>query len=229
LTISVLSKPWIPRVFPFALYILFIPLESAFEFILANNTAALYLTPFFYTVRILLVIIALIYFRNAYDELKWEGINRQGLILSLFIGAMVFILWINLDQDFAKQGENKSFDPNLLPDVFYYIFIIIRLTGASLIVPLFEELFWRSFILRYIINPDFTSIRIGAFTWPSFIIASVLFGLEHNLWLAGIVAGVLYNMLLYRTKNLYLCIMAHGMTNLLLGIYVIKTGLWAFW
>lgn len=229
MTIRASSTPWVPRVVPFALYMLFILLQTIFEPLAGNYLSIIYITPLFYTVKILIVTISLIYFWKKYDELEWKGISIQNIILSLFFGAVVFVLWINLDMDFAVQGESKSFDPNVLSGTFYYAFIIIRLTGAALIVPLFEELFWRSFILRYIINPDFTSIKIGAFSWPSLIVSSILFGLEHNLWLAGIVAGALYNILLYRTKNLYLCIVAHGITNLMLGIYVIKTGSWEFW
>jgi CAAX prenyl protease-like protein len=92
-----------------------------------------------------------------------------------------------------------------------------------------EELFWRSWLLRYIISQDFKSVEIGRFTLPSFLIGTVMFGLEHNLWLAGIMAGALYSLLLYRTKSLAQCIVAHAVTNLLLGIYVLQTGKWYFW
>jgi CAAX prenyl protease-like protein len=222
-------KPWIPRVVPFALYMLFILLQNALEPVLANNMDALFLTPVFYSAKILLVTIALIYFWKNYDELTFKGINAQTIVVSLLVGVLVFVLWINLDLEFAKQGKDDPYDPTLLSITFYYIFIAIRLFGASLVVPVFEELFWRSFILRYIVNPDFKAVKLATFTWPSFIISSVLFGLEHNLWLAGIVAGVFYNLLLYKTRNLYCCILAHGITNFILGLYVLKTGGWSFW
>ena len=92
-----------------------------------------------------------------------------------------------------------------------------------------EEIFWRSFLIRYIISSDFEKIPIGRFTWSSFLISTVLFGLEHNLFLAGMMAGIAYNLLLYRTKSLAHCIFAHAVTNLLLGIYVLATGKWQFW
>lgn len=229
MALNLSSIAWLPRVLPFALYMFFIFLQSIYEANITDNISASYVTPLFYAAKILLVFFALVYFRNKYDELEWKGIDIKSLLLSILLGTAVFILWINLDIDFARQGESKPYDPKVLPETLYYAFIIIRLTGASLIVPVFEEIFWRSFILRYIINPDFTSIKIGSFTWSSFIISSVLFGLEHNLWLAGIVAGVLYNILLYKTKNLYCCILSHGITNFMLGIYVLKTGSWNFW
>ena len=222
-------KPWIPRVVPFALYMLFILLQNTFEPVLANHVEPIFLTPTFYSVKILLVTIALIYFWKHYDELSFKGINAQTILLSLLVGAVVFALWINLDLEFAKQGKDEPYDPTLLPVTFYYTFITIRLIGASIVVPVFEELFWRSFILRYIINTDFASVKLATFTLPSFIISSVLFGLEHNLWLAGIVAGFFYNLLLYKTKNLFCCILSHGITNFILGLYILKTGSWSFW
>jgi hypothetical protein len=92
-----------------------------------------------------------------------------------------------------------------------------------------EELFWRSFLLRYAITSDFKSIPLGQFSWFSFIAISLLFGLEHHRWLVGIVAGMVYAGLLYRRKNLFDPIVSHAITNLLLGIYVVVTGKWSFW
>jgi hypothetical protein len=92
-----------------------------------------------------------------------------------------------------------------------------------------EELFWRSFLLRYIINSDFMSVRVGTYTLFSFLVGSGLFGLEHTLVLAGIMAGIAYSLLLYWTKSIYQCVLSHAVTNFVLGIYVLQTGYWQFW
>ncbi|MBI3392868.1 MAG: CPBP family intramembrane metalloprotease [Nitrospirae bacterium] len=42
-------------------------------------------------------------------------------------------------------------------------------------------------------------------------------------------AGVAYNLLLYRTGRLWPCILAHGVTNLLLAVHVLATGEWKWW
>ncbi len=107
--------------------------------------------------------------------------------------------------------------------------IAIRLLGSSIIVPVMEELFWRSFLLRYLVNPDFRRIPIGTFTPSALAISVVLFGIEHNQWFAGIIAGLLYTLLLHRTKSLFSCIVAHAVTNFLLGIYVLTTEQWQYW
>ena len=101
--------------------------------------------------------------------------------------------------------------------------------GAVIVVPIMEELFWRSFLIRYLVTPTFTTVRLGTFTPLSGGATVVLFGLEHHLWLAGMMAGAIYNLLLYKTRRLWPCILAHAITNLLLGIHVLVTGEWHWW
>jgi CAAX prenyl protease-like protein len=60
-------------------------------------------------------------------------------------------------------------------------------------------------------------------------IGAVLFGLEHNLWLAGIVAGLAYSLLYMRSGNLWTAILAHGVTNGVLGAWIVITGNWYYW
>ena len=223
------KSPWFSRVVPFGLYMLCIALHGLIEPMVSEEVAATYLTPGLYTVKTVIVLLFLIFFWKSYDELSLKGLSLSSFFMALFVGVIVFILWINMDWPMATMGDTHSFDPNILPTEWLHPFFAIRLFGAAIVVPIFEELFWRSFILRYIVDANFTSVKLGTFTWPSFVISSILFGLEHNLWLAGIIAAIFYNLLLYRTKNLWACIIAHGITNLILGIYVIKTGSWAFW
>jgi CAAX prenyl protease-like protein len=109
------------------------------------------------------------------------------------------------------------------------VLIAFRIAGASLVVPLMEELFWRSFLLRYLIKTDFTTVAVGTFTWGSFAAVAVLFGLEHDFIIAGIMAGVAYNLLAVYTRSIAQCVLSHGVTNLVLGIYVLTTGKWQFW
>ena len=70
---------------------------------------------------------------------------------------------------------------------------------------------------------------VGTFTRPSFAITVLLFGLEHEQWLAGIVCGALYNGLLYRTRSLSTCVLAHATSNALLAAWVLARGDWKFW
>jgi len=225
--------PWLTRALPFAVYMLFIVIHDLLKPVLPEHISTLYLTPIIYTLKIIVVGVLLIVFWKTYNELSQFRFKFQPFILAVVVGVIVFILWINMDWDFGTMGLDPKgadvYNPSALPSSFYYLFIGVRLFGAAVVVPIFEELFWRSLIIRYIIHPDFRSVRIGAFSWASFLISAALFGAEHHFWLAGIMAGLIYNLLLYRTKHLYYCMIAHGITNLILGIYVIRTGNWIFW
>ncbi len=183
----------------------------------------------FYPLKIVLIGIILIIFWRNYEEMK-DRPRGVELLISVAAGAVVFAIWINLDIPFASVGRVEGFNPFIFGSgAVAWTFVGIRLFGASVVVPVFEELFWRSFIIRYIVDIDFEKIPLGTFTWVSFIVTTIFFGLEHNLWLAGIIAGVVYALLLYRTKRLIYPIVSHGVTNLLLGLYVLLTGSWQFW
>jgi CAAX prenyl protease-like protein len=221
------------RIAPFSLYMVFIALEETLRFLAGKGLFTIpdtYLLCL-YPLKVLSVAMVLYLFRKSYVEIRFRELFSPFISLAaLIVGVAVFILWINLDQPFATMGTLRGFDPNIFGEEGMRFFLTTsRLAGAALVVPVMEELFWRSFLIRYIISPDFSKIPIGRFTWPSFLITTVLFGLEHNLFLAGILAGIAYNLLLYRTRSLSACIFAHGVTNLALGIYVLQTGKWYFW
>ncbi|VAV85711.1 hypothetical protein MNBD_DELTA01-1792 [hydrothermal vent metagenome] len=188
----------------------------------------------FYPIKTILIAIILIVLWRRYDELRGTSwFAPKDLVAAIITGIVVFIIWINLDLPYARMGEGASgFNPYEMGyggGAVVIGIIAVRLFGASVIVPIFEELFWRSFIMRYLIDANIGKVALGAFTLFSFIGTAVLFGLEHHLWLAGIVAGLIYGGLLYYTKNLKSCIVSHGITNLLLGLYVLYSGNWHLW
>ncbi len=226
---SITQGPGFKRVAPFATYMIFILAYDLLMPLVPPGVISDNFVAMFYPIKILPVVLLLIYYWRSYDELRLDRPKALHVMGALITGAIVFVLWINMDWDFATLGDREVNDPTALRGRAYYAFIIVRLAGAALVVPVFEEIFWRSFVLRYIINQDFTKVKIASFTWSSFIVSSLLFGSEHNLWLAGIMAGVFYNLLLYWSRSIYVCIIAHGVTNLLLGLYVIRTGSWQFW
>jgi len=92
-----------------------------------------------------------------------------------------------------------------------------------------EELFWRSFVMRWIDNPRFQEILPGAVTLKALLVSSIVFGFEHNEWFAGVLAGLAYGWLYRLTGNLWAPVVSHGLTNALLGIWVLYTGAWHYW
>jgi CAAX prenyl protease-like protein len=184
-----------------------------------------------YPIKALAVGLTLLFFKSRYSEIKISDFSKQShTALSVLTGLLVFVLWIHMDWPFATFGKPAGYNPAIFEDTAMRTLLVVsRLTGAVLVVPVMEELFWRSFLIRYVMSPDFMKMPIGQFTWFSFILTTILFGFEHNLWLAGMMAGAAYNLILYYTKSISQCIMAHAVTNLCLGSYVLYTGQWQFW
>ena len=214
-TISYENKPFIPYVFPFALFAVCIysgPILNIPQSIM-------------YPIKTVLVGSSLIYYWNAYKQ----EIRFSFSWLPVISGILVFFIWI-LPEGMYPQIGNSEFNPyNHASGYGVYFLIAFRVIGATLVVPLMEELFWRSFALRFAIKSDFKSVPIGQFSWFSFILISILFGIEHQRWLVGIFAGMIYSGVLYRSKNLFDPILSHAITNSLLGMYVISTHQWSFW
>jgi len=178
-----------------------------------------------YPIKTILIAASLIYFWNVYKQ----EIRFSFSWLAVISGAFVFFIWI-LSEGLYPQIGHSQFNPHKQASGYGVYFVIaFRLIGASLIVPIVEELFWRSFALRFVIKSDFKSIPLGKFSWFSFILVSLLFGFEHHRWLVGIFAGMVYAGVLYRRKNLFVSILSHAITNFLLGLYVLSTHQWSFW
>ena len=206
---------YIPYVAPFALFAVCIYLGPLF------NIPQVILYP----IKTALVAGTLIYFWNVYEQ----EIKFSFSWLAVLSGVIVFFIWV-LPEGLYPQIGHSEFNPYKRASGYGVYFVItFKLIGATLVVPLMEEIFWRSFALRFAIKSDFKSVPLGRFSWFSFIFISILFGFEHHRWLVGIFAGMIYSGLLYRSKNLFDPILSHAITNLLLGIYVVSTHHWSFW
>jgi CAAX protease family protein len=228
-----MNRGTLARIAPFVLFMAFIGIEEAGKYAVEKGMLSLSDETFLflYPLKIVCVALVLLFYFRDYSEIQLKDIrNLKYLLASLSLGVLVFILWINMDWFAFNTTQGQGFNPNVFEDSSLRVFMIgARLAGAVLLVPIMEELFWRSFLIRYLITTDFSKTPIGHFTWVSCIITVILFGLEHNLIVAGMMAGLAYNLLLYYTRSIFHCILSHAVTNLLLGIYVLQTGHWHFW
>jgi CAAX prenyl protease-like protein len=154
-------------------------------------------------------------------------------LLAISVGLVVFALWIAPQQLFHFPPRLAGFDPEVFAGqpALYWSTILFRFLRLVIVVPLVEEIFWRGFLLRYLINEKFTAIPIGSFSWLSFAVVTFGFGLAHSPadWIAALLTGALYNLVAYRTRSLTSCVVAHAVTNLLLGIWIMATRQWGFW
>lgn len=154
-------------------------------------------------------------------------------IATLVVGVAVFVLWIAPQEWLGFEPRLEGFDPTVFDDnpALYWSNLGLRFLRLVLVVPLLEEIFWRGFLLRYLIREDFVSVPFGTFDWTSFLAVTGAFGLAHSGpdFLPAIVTGALYNAVAYYTRSLSACVVTHALTNLLLGIYIMKTNQWGFW
>jgi CAAX prenyl protease-like protein len=209
------KRAWIPYAVPFLIFALLtyiLPLTG-----LATGIA--------YGVKAFVTSVALVYYwkrvRCEFQAAHWG--------LSLWSGAGVYALWVLLEGHYPKIGASV-FNPHLEAEGLALAGLMAtRLAGSVLVVPVMEELFWRSFALRMVVDPDFKRVPLGQFSWFSFIAVAVAFGFEHHQWLPGILAGMVYAGVLYRTRNLFVPTLSHATTNLLLGVHVMLTGQWFYW
>ncbi len=181
-----------------------------------------------YPVQTFLCGAAVIYFWHEY------ALRRPARVaFGLTIAIVVFVLWIAPQAFLGFAARVTGFNPDLFAAQapLYWTTVIVRFLRLALVVPLIEEIFWRGFMLRFLIDEDFDRVPFGTFSWSSFVVVALVFGLSHSRpdWPAALVTGVLYNLVAYRTKSLSTCVLTHALTNLLLGLWIMKTGQWGFW
>lgn len=218
-------SPGLARSVPFGLYAAGLVVEP----LLAPHLPADFDLRWLYAIRVGVVLVALLALRGRFSELKepseqgWRDVGG-----AVAIGLVVFALWINLDFEPLAYSVGTGFDPRTGEGMNWGM-VAVRMAGAALIVPVMEELFWRSFILRWLENASFLTVPPGTVGVRALAISSVLFATEHSLWLAGFLAGLAYGWIYRKSGSLWSPILAHAATNLALGIYVLSTGAWDFW
>ena len=149
-------------------------------------------------------------------------------------GLLVCLLWIwpenfEVYRKLFILGEVAPSSPSPYdPAVCGWALTIAKLIGSAFVIAPAEELFFRSFLYRWIQGGDASGARIDRFDLTAFLWTVALFALEHNRYLAGAMAGVIYGLLAIR-KSLAAAIIAHIVTNLALAIYVIRLSAWSFW
>lgn len=220
------ANPLWTRVLPFGLYMAFLAVAP----LLAGNLGGLD-ERWLYAVKVGLVTIALGIFWRGYGELRPMRLSPAEAAAGLAAGLVVFILWINLDLPWVSlmSEDGKGFDPRDAGGRIDWALAAVRIAGAALVVPVMEELFWRSAVMRWLDRPDFLAADPRATSLRALLASSVVFGFEHHLWFAGILAGLVYGELYRRSGNLWLPIFAHAVTNGALGLWVLWSGQWRFW
>jgi len=197
--------------------------------------------PVYYTVRIVLTVITIVLVLPGYREFPLR-ISP----LSVIVGVVGIVLWLglsapNLEEKYLTPlglaslfglGSRAAFNPfDALGENSLYLagFLAIRFFGLVLVVPVIEEFFLRGFVMRFVVRPDWESVPFGTTTVMVVVVGAVYGLLSHPEMLAAAVWFTLITLLMAKTRNIWDCVVAHAVTNLLLGLYVIFWGKWELW
>jgi hypothetical protein len=159
---------------------------------------------------------------------------------TVIIGVAVFLIWVGPDLLFPAYRQHWLFQnaifgqlsPSTIPESVMKSPLVLwpRILQAVVFVPILEELFWRAWLMRWLISPQFGKVPLGAYQAGAFWITAALFASEHGpYWDVGLIAGVAYNWWMVRTRSLGDCILAHAVTNACLCGYVVATRHWEYW
>jgi CAAX prenyl protease-like protein len=214
--------PAIARCVPFAVFIGMLALGAAVQ---GETAHALTIA------RSVIVALVLAWFWPAYTELRGSSAiwSTTHATVAVLVGIAVFLAWISIGQEWAVLSRSSGFVPLNADGTLDVARTAFRLAGLALVVPVMEELFWRSFLLRWITRQDFLSLEPRRAGPWAVVITTALFAVEHERWLAGAAAGTAYALLYMRTGNLWMPILAHAVTNAILGGWIVATGNWHFW
>ncbi len=222
----------------------------------AGLAVARHVIPFFIWVGVMSIPMSNLALRYAFQTLAslvaflwlkpwryYSAIHIQSLPLSVLLGVVVAVVWIlpesRLVQQFpdfqgfyvkyCMRGNDSGSGQSYAPEQCGWMFTIIRLGGSALVIAVIEEFFWRGFFMRWMSKLDFLSVDPVKVARWIFIITAVGFGFEHSRWLVGIIAGLAYGWLYCRRGDILNVAVAHGITNFLLGLYVLATSSYQFW
>ena len=226
MVMSLSRAAWL-RIVPFALFVALLALRGA-----APTDGSWGIDPrWIYGVTVVAVGGLLAIFWREYGEFaRQRRPTAAEALLATAVGLGVFALWIQLDAPWMTIGAPSAvFTPLTAAGTIDWPLAAVRWVGATLVVPVMEELFWRSFLMRWIERPVFEGVdpqRVGT---KAIVLSTFVFVLAHTMWLAAIVAGLAYTWLYVRSGKLWLPVIAHAATNGALGAWVVTTGNWQFW
>ena len=218
------KHPSLPYVLPFAAFLALMALRSVLP---VGEITDLVLR------TIVLTAVLLLFSR---DKIKL----KPGFPLATaLVGVGVFVLWVAPDllfpgyrqhwlfQNPLTAGSGATLSQEARIDV---LALALRSMRAVVLVPIVEELFWRAWLMRWLIDTSFDSVPLGRYESSAFWITAVLFAAEHGpYWEVGLLAGIVYNAWMVKSRSLADLIWAHAITNACLSAYVILFGRWEYW
>jgi CAAX prenyl protease-like protein len=213
------ASPAALRVVPFVIFVLLTAGQGKF------GPASAY---WFYLAKTVVGLGMILALRPFIAEMRWAFSWE-----AVAVGVGIFAVWVGLDPFYPKfftvaatGNPNVQFGEH---SALAWFFIVVHIAGMTWVVPPLEEVFYRSFLYRYLVRQDFLSVPPGKFLPLPFFVTAGIFGFSHNEWLAGIICGAVYQWLVIRKNRLGDAMTAHAITNFLLGVWIVWRGDWHFW
>lgn len=226
------ASPAVARVVPFVIFVLLTAEQGKF------GAASAY---WFYLAKTLVGAWLFFEMLPLVPEMRW-AFSWEAVV----VGVGIFAVWVGANGEWTTQNflwaklglshapKNAAFvwNPNVEfspGSALAKLFIVTRILGSTWVVPPLEEVFYRSFLYRYIAKQNFLEVPLNQFLPLPFLVTALVFGFAHNEWFAGIICGAAYQWLVLRKNRLGNAMTAHAITNFLLGIWVVWKGAWNFW
>jgi exosortase E/protease (VPEID-CTERM system) len=179
-----------------------------------------------YPLRFVAAAGVLLVFRRKYESMDW----RIGWAAPA-VGGLVFVLWIGLDRFGGAHAPSAApAGLSALPGSARITWLVFRTLAAVITVPIAEELAFRGFVLRRLISANFESVSFQRWSFLAVSGSSLVFGLFHgDRWIAGSIAGLLYAAAQKWRGSIGDAVVAHGVTNALIAVWVMWGGWWSLW
>jgi uncharacterized protein len=220
--------PVASRALPFATFIGLMILESVLKW----SSPSYYeeIRHFLYPVRVVITTGVLVWLWIVVEKYRpsWRGMTSSSVVMALVAGFAVIVFWIAVGPLF-RIGTPTTVNPVPQDPTLGALWLLSRFVGAALLVPIIEELFWRSYLARRIDVVEVDRLSPHHLSWRAIIASSIAFGLEHSEVLAGAVSGVVFCWLYKRYGDLRVAVLAHAVANGILFAYVVKFSAFGFW
>jgi uncharacterized protein len=160
-------------------------------------------------------------------------------LMSIGLGLAVCAMWVLPDQLVPGWRDHWLFTNSItgkvttsipVDDLANPLVMVLRVVRAALLVPILEELFWRGWLPRWLVNPDFEQVPLGTYNTVGFVATALLFASEHGpFWEVGLACGLIYNWYMWKTTSLGDLVLVHAVTNAALAGFVLVTKQYAYW
>jgi uncharacterized protein len=197
--------------------------------------------PAVYTAKIILTLAAILFVLPGYREFPL-GVSPWAVAVGV-VGVVIWVGISRLDLErtlldpiglgwLISTGQRTAFNPF---EQFQgnptaaWAFLGVRFLGLAVVVALIEEFFLRGFVMRFVMDAKWWEIPFGQVSLLAVVVGTAVPMLSHPEIFAAAVWFSMVTLLMVKTQNIWDCVVAHGVTNFLLGVYVLLSGEWHLW